>query len=132
MRFDCGASLSVVNSGDLLGDRFRASVEVFGIDRADHDRRQHPAATRSSISALLDRGGRLLGILELQIVVRQLALRLLDAGFGDLPEVGGAVDDEGERLLVGGRGSRRDRQGECGRQASDDHALHPVFSSRSE
>jgi hypothetical protein len=48
----------------------------------------------------LDGRRRLLGILEHQGVVRQLGLRLLHAGLGRLPEIGGAVDHEGQGFLV--------------------------------
>src|SRR5271169_1938450 len=93
---------------DLLGDvveRFRLGLRV---DGADHD----GADTRGDEvvhQALLGRRGRLLGIFEHEIVVGQLALRLLDAGFGILPEVGGAVHDESQRLLVGSLRARRKR-----------------------
>ena len=72
MRLDCGASLSVVNSGTWEPIRFSASVEVFG----------STALTMIALDAggdqivhqpLLDGGRGLLGIFELQIVVRQLA-----------------------------------------------------------
>ena len=94
-----GASLSVVNSATWPPTRFSASLMVFGIDRAHHDAGD---ARRDEVvhHAGLDRGRRLLGILEGQVVVRQLGLGLLDAGFGGLPEVGRAVDDEGELLLA--------------------------------
>ena len=59
-----------------------------------------PAATRSSISAVWIAADDCSGYLNDEVVVRQLALRLLDAGFGRLPEIGGAVDDEGQGLLV--------------------------------
>ena len=112
-----GASLSVVNSAICLATRSSASRLGLGIDGADHDAGD---ARRDEVvhQALLDRRRRLLGIFELEIVVGQLALRLLDAGFGGLPEIRRAVDDEGQRLLAGSL--RRPRDGEhradhCGR-----------------
>ena len=126
MRLDCGASQSVVNSGDLRGDRVRGRRSRSCGSTALTMMRGDAGGDQVVHQPLLDGGRRLLGIFELQIVVRQLALRLLDAGFGDLPEVRGAVDDEGQRLLVGRRG-RGDRQRQRGRQASNDHTLHSVI-----
>ena len=84
---------------DLAADAVQRVAHGLGIDRAHHDAGD---ARGDEIvhHAGLDRGRRLLGILEDQRVVRQLALRLLDAGLGRLPEIGGAVDDEGQGLLV--------------------------------
>ena len=115
MRLLLGASLSVVNSGDLAADRgSSASPMVLG-STALTMMPATPAATRSSIRRCLDRRGRLLGIFEARGVVRQFALRLLDAGLGRLPEVGGAVDDEGQGLLA----LRLRRSGETEQRGGD-------------
>ena len=50
MRFDVGASLSVVNSGTWAAMRLKASIEVFG-STDEIMMASVPAATRSSISA---------------------------------------------------------------------------------
>ncbi len=79
--------------------RLSASVEDLRIDGADHD--GGDAGGHEVVhQALLHGGGGLLGIFQLQVVVRQFVLRLLHAGLGELPEVGRAVDDEGELFLV--------------------------------
>ena len=118
MRLVFGASLSVVNSGICPATLLSASVSVFGIDGADHDGRD---ARGDEIvhQPLLRRGRRLLGIFQNEIVVGQFALRLLDAGFGVLPEIGGAVDHEGQGLLVLGprrSGQNRRNHGRGGRR----------------
>ena len=99
-----GASLSVVNSAICAPMRLRASLDGLRIDRADHD--AGDAGGHEVVhQAVLDRGRGLLRIFEDELVVRQLGLRLLDAGFRRLPEIGSAVDDEGQGFLV--RGLRR-------------------------
>ena len=125
MRLESGASLSVVNSGTWPPTRFSASVEVFGSTALTMMRVD---AGRDQIvhQPLLDRGRGLLRILELQVVVRQLALRLLHAGLGQLPEVRRAVDDEGQRLLVLRRGAHADGQGESSGHANQINPLHQV------
>ncbi len=50
MRFDCGASESVVKSGICAAILLKASVEVFG-STDEIMMESKPAATRSSISA---------------------------------------------------------------------------------
>ena len=50
MRFESGASLSVVNSGIWAATRLKASIEVFG-STDEIMMASVPAATRSSISA---------------------------------------------------------------------------------
>jgi hypothetical protein len=70
----------------LLGYLVEPFGLVLGIDGTDHD---GGSTRRNEIlhDALLNGGGRLFRIFELQVVVGQLALRLLDAGFGNLPEI---------------------------------------------
>ena len=126
MRFDCGRVAVGGDRAAPAGDAVETRRSRSSGSTALTMMPATPAATRSSISALLDGGGRLLGIFELQVVVRQFALRLLDAGLGDLPEVGGAVDDERQLLLVGRRG-RRDRQHQRRRQARNDNTFHSVI-----
>jgi len=67
---------------------------------------------------ILQRGGALGRIFELQLVIRQLALRLLDAGFRQFPKIRGRIHDE-RKLLFFLRhclsGSQRERNcnGQC-------------------
>ena len=97
--------------GDLAADAVQRVAHGLGIDRAHHDAGD-AGGDEIVHHARLDGGRRLLGILEDERVVRQLALRLLDAGFGGLPEIGRAVDDEGQGLLVRRlRGSGKADQG---------------------
>ena len=105
----------------LGGDLVQPFRLVLRIDGADHDAR---GAGRDQIlhDALLHRSGGLLGISELEVVVRQFSLRLLYPGFGDLPEVRSAVDDEDEGLLIGG-GRRRDGERQDGCETCRQHML---------
>jgi hypothetical protein len=109
MRLDCGASLSVVKrtAGDLV-EAFRL---MLGIDGAHHDSGD-AGGDQIVHQPLLDGGGGLLGIFQDEGVIGQLLLRLLHARLGVLPEIGGAVDDEGEGLLILGDGAGHGRQGQ--------------------
>ena len=93
----------------LLADTVERVAHRLRIDRADHDARD-AGGDEVVHQARLDRGGGLLGIFEVELVIRQFALRLLDAGLGGLPEVRRAVHDEHERLLVGGLRAANERQ----------------------
>ncbi len=105
MRLLSGASLSVVNSGTCAAMRLNASIEVLG-STDEIMMASVPAATRSSIKRILQRGGALRRIFELQFVVGQFALRLLHAGFRQLPEIRSGIDHESQLLLVLGLNSR--------------------------
>src|ERR1700722_18651987 len=97
--------------GHLLANTVERVTHRLRVDRTDHDAR---GAGRDKVihKAGLDRRRRLFGIFEVELVIRQFALRLLDAGLSRLPEVRRAVHDEHERLLVGGL--RRSREGQHG------------------
>ena len=111
MRLDCGASLSVVKRSGLARDLVQAFRLMLRIDGADHDPRD-AGGDQIVHQPLLDRGGGLLGIFQDEGVVGQFALGLLHPGFGGLPEIRRAVDDEGEGLLVLGHGAGHGRQGQ--------------------
>ena len=125
MRLDCGASESVVNSGTCAGDLVERVDRVLRIGGRDHDR-VGAGGDKIVHQRVLQRGGTLRGIAELQFVaVAQFALRLLHAGFGQLPEVGRGVDDEGELLLFLG-GCAADKQ-KGSRRSGNEHAFHMVL-----
>src|ERR1700728_4295298 len=97
--------------GHLLADTVERVAHGLRVDRADHDARD-AGGDEVIHQAGLDRRRGLFGIFEVELVIRQFALRLLDAGLGRLPEVRRAVHYEYERLLVGGL--RRAREGPPG------------------
>ena len=99
MRSDCGASRIGGEERDLRGDAVEGVGRGLGVDRGDHDR-VGAGGDEVVHQRVLQRGGALRRIAELQLVVRQLGLGLLHAGLGELPEVRGRVDDEGELRLV--------------------------------
>ncbi len=99
MRFVSGASESVVKSGNLRADAVQGFRRGLG-STALTMIASTPAATEVIHQALLDRGGGLLGIFERQFVIRQFALRPSSRPPRELPEVGGAIDDEGKLLLL--------------------------------
>ena len=114
MRLLLGASLSVVNRATWPPTRFSASPMVLG-STALTMMPATPAATRSSMMRVWMAADDCSGYLNVERVVRQFALRLLDAGFGRLPEIGGAVDHEGQGLLA----LRLRRSGETEQRGGD-------------
>ncbi len=72
-----------------------------GIDGADHDAGRSPRYEVVHEAVLNGRRG-LLWIFDLYRIVRQFGLRLLHAGFRQLPEVDGAVGNEAELLFLRG------------------------------
>ena len=113
----------------LLADTIERVAHRLRIDRADHDARRaggHEVVHQTR----LDRGGGLLGIFELELVVRQFALGLLDAGFRGLPEGRRGVHDEHERLLFGGLRAANERQHRGHRDAGKYCLPHTRFLHR--
>ena len=130
MRFDCGASESVVKSGILRRDPIEGVGRGLGIDGGDHD---GVGAGGDEVvhQRVLQRRSPLGGIAELGLIaVAELGLRLLDPGFGKLPEIGGGVDDECHllRFLRLRRGARQRQRGGDGRHDDTLHSDPPVVS----
>ena len=94
------------------------------IDGRDHD---GVGAGRHQVvhERVLQRRRSLGRILELQLVVRQFALRLVDAGLREFPEIRGGIDDEC-KLLLFLRQRRRGQESGTGCDDSDRSQLHDV------
>ena len=89
----------------LRGNAVERVDRGFRINRRNHD---GIGAGGDEVihQGILQRRRALRRIFELKFVVRQFALRLLHAGFGQFPEIRSGIDDESQLLLLLGLNSR--------------------------
>ena len=125
MRLASAASLSNVNSGTCEPILLNASACVFGLRG---DTAIGSGARRNQIfhQALLDGSVSALRIFPLKIEVRQLLLRFVHAGFGELPEIRCPIGHPNDDFLIRSLGRTGQHQADGG-----DHTRVLHVSSRS-